>query len=95
MDEGMGQVRSIHINLFSYYVCNMYVSQLNQWIFQTISCAAFDCDLLVDDATVMKLIVDKKVRARYQHLITNSFVAVKKILNRKPGFCCNFMFYYV
>lgn len=43
---------------------------------QSIACAAHDCDILVDDVTVMRLVTDTKVRARYQHLITNSFVEV-------------------
>ncbi|KTF92456.1 hypothetical protein cypCar_00027872 [Cyprinus carpio] len=41
---------------------------------QTISCPAHNCDILVDDNTVMRLITDSKVKLKYQHLITNSFV---------------------
>ncbi|KAJ7418908.1 E3 ubiquitin-protein ligase ARIH1 [Pitangus sulphuratus] len=41
---------------------------------QTISCPAHGCDILVDDNTVMRLITDSKVKLKYQHLITNSFV---------------------
>ncbi|KAI2653524.1 E3 ubiquitin-protein ligase arih1 [Labeo rohita] len=41
---------------------------------QTISCPAHSCDILVDDNTVMRLITDSKVKLKYQHLITNSFV---------------------
>uniref|UniRef100_A0A8K9X5X6 RBR-type E3 ubiquitin transferase n=1 Tax=Oncorhynchus mykiss TaxID=8022 RepID=A0A8K9X5X6_ONCMY len=43
---------------------------------QTISCPAHSCDILVDDNTVMRLITDSKVKLKYQHLITNSFVEV-------------------
>lgn len=43
---------------------------------QTISCAAHGCDILVDDATVMNLVKDSKVRLKYQQIITNSFVQV-------------------
>lgn len=43
---------------------------------QTISCAAHGCDILVDDATVMRLVKDSKVRLKYQQIITNSFVQV-------------------
>lgn len=43
---------------------------------QTISCAAHGCDILVDDATVMQLVKDSKVRLKYQQIITNSFVQV-------------------
>lgn len=45
---------------------------------QTISCAAHGCDILVDDATVMRLVKDSKVRLKYQQIITNSFVQVSK-----------------
>lgn len=41
-----------------------------------ISCAAHGCDILVDDQTVMSLLADHKVKTKYQHLITNSFVEV-------------------
>ena len=43
---------------------------------QTITCAAHGCSILVDDQTVMKLVKDAKVRLKYQHLITKSFVEV-------------------
>ena len=43
---------------------------------QKISCAAHGCDILVDDQTVITLITEPKVKLRYQHLITNSFVEV-------------------
>jgi ariadne-1 len=43
---------------------------------ESISCAAHNCEILVDDATVMRLISDARVRTKYQHLITNSFVEV-------------------
>ncbi|KAH9628321.1 hypothetical protein HF086_018253 [Spodoptera exigua] len=41
---------------------------------QTIACAAHACDILVDDATVMRLVRDPRVKLKYQHIITNSFV---------------------
>lgn len=44
---------------------------------QSISCAAHGCDIIVDDVTVMKLVSDSRVRLKYQHLITNSFVEVR------------------
>ncbi len=42
----------------------------------TIACAAHGCDVLIDDATVSRLLPEPKVRQKYQHLITNSFVEV-------------------
>ncbi|XP_053214930.1 E3 ubiquitin-protein ligase arih1l-like isoform X1 [Panonychus citri] len=49
-----------------------------------ISCAAHACDILVDDQTVMNLITDNKVKLRYQHLITNSFVECNRLLRWCP-----------
>jgi ariadne-1 len=43
---------------------------------QTIACAAHNCPILVDDKTVTELVTDPKVKLKYQHLITNSFVQV-------------------
>lgn len=51
---------------------------VNEGMGQTISCAAYGCDILVDDATVMSLVTDKKVKLKYQQLITNSFVEVSQ-----------------
>ena len=53
---------------------------MSEGIGQTIACAAHGCDLLIDDATVMRLLPDPKVRLKYQHLITNSFVEVSSHL---------------
>ncbi|XP_072038521.1 E3 ubiquitin-protein ligase arih1-like isoform X1 [Amphiura filiformis] len=47
---------------------------------QTIACAAHNCDILVDDSTVMKLVKDAKVKLKYQHLITNSFVECNRLM---------------
>jgi len=51
---------------------------------QTIACAAHGCDILVDDATVMKLVTEPKVKLKYQHLITNSFVECNRLLRWCP-----------
>ncbi|XP_054707104.1 E3 ubiquitin-protein ligase arih1-like [Uloborus diversus] len=56
---------------------------------QTIPCSAVDCDILVDDQTVMNLIVDPKVRLKYQHLITNSFISCNPLLQHCPSPDCN------
>lgn len=52
---------------------------MEEGVGQTIACAAHGCDILVDDVTVMRLVKDSKVRLKYQHLITNSFVEVHHI----------------
>jgi len=49
-----------------------------------ISCAASDCHILVDDQTVMTLVTDTKVKLKYQHLITNSFVECNRLLRWCP-----------
>lgn len=55
---------------------------------QTISCAAYGCDILVDDVTVMNLVKDPKVKLKYQHLITNSFVECNRMLRWCPAPDC-------
>ena len=48
---------------------------------QSIECPEFNCNILVDDQTVMRLVKDSRTKLKYQHLITNSFVQVSfKIL---------------
>uniref|UniRef100_A0A8C1XR37 RBR-type E3 ubiquitin transferase n=1 Tax=Cyprinus carpio TaxID=7962 RepID=A0A8C1XR37_CYPCA len=56
---------------------------------QTISCPAHSCDILVDDNTVMRLITDSKVKLKYQHLITNSFVECNRLLRWCPAPDCH------
>uniref|UniRef100_A0A8D8YH36 RBR-type E3 ubiquitin transferase n=1 Tax=Cacopsylla melanoneura TaxID=428564 RepID=A0A8D8YH36_9HEMI len=56
---------------------------------QTIACAAHGCNILVDDATVMRLVRDPKVKLKYQHLITNSFVECNRLLRWCPSPDCN------
>lgn len=50
---------------------------MDEGLGQSIECAAHKCDILVDDDTVMKLVSDARVKQKYQHLITNSFVEVR------------------
>ncbi|XP_064102136.1 E3 ubiquitin-protein ligase arih1-like [Macrobrachium nipponense] len=57
---------------------------------QTISCAAHACSILVDDQTVMRLITDPKVKLKYQHLITKSFVECNRLLRWCPYPDCNY-----
>jgi len=46
------------------------------------------CNIIVDDATVMKLTQDR-VKLKYQHLITNSFVQCNRLLRWCPSPDCN------
>ncbi|KAK6631581.1 carbonyl reductase (NADPH-dependent) ari1 [Polyplax serrata] len=62
---------------------------MEEGVGQTIACAAHGCDILVDDATVMRLVRDSKVKLKYQHLITNSFVECNRLLRWCPSPDCN------
>uniref|UniRef100_A0A1B6IAE4 RBR-type E3 ubiquitin transferase n=1 Tax=Homalodisca liturata TaxID=320908 RepID=A0A1B6IAE4_9HEMI len=62
---------------------------MEEGVGQTIACAAHACDILVDDATVMRLVRDSKVKLKYQHLITNSFVECNRLLRWCPSPDCN------
>uniref|UniRef100_A0A182T3D0 RBR-type E3 ubiquitin transferase n=1 Tax=Anopheles maculatus TaxID=74869 RepID=A0A182T3D0_9DIPT len=57
---------------------------------QSIACAAHGCDILVDDVTVMRLVQDSRVRLKYQHLITNSFVECNRLLRWCPSADCTY-----
>lgn len=62
---------------------------MEEGVGQTISCAAHGCDILVDDASVMRLVRDPRVKLKYQHLITNSFVECNRLLRWCPQPDCN------
>lgn len=55
---------------------------------QSIACAAHQCDILVDDVTVMNLITEPRVKLKYQVLITNSFVECNRLLRWCPSADC-------
>ncbi|XP_062554834.1 E3 ubiquitin-protein ligase ariadne-1 [Armigeres subalbatus] len=57
---------------------------------QSIACAAHGCDILVDDVTVMRLVQDPRVKLKYQHLITNSFVECNRLLRWCTSADCNY-----
>lgn len=57
---------------------------------QSIACAAHACDILVDDVTVMRLLTDHRVKLKYQHLITNSFVECNRLLRWCPSADCTY-----
>ena len=46
-----------------------------------ISCAAYDCDNLLYDEMIRKLITDQRVLEKYCQLITNSFIECNRLLN--------------
>ena len=52
---------------------------------QTIRCPASQCNTLVDDEIVTKLISDPKIKLKYQHLISDDFVQVRNKLQSKAA----------
>lgn len=55
---------------------------------QTISCPSYGCDIIVNDEIVMKLIESPKVRMKYLHLISNTFVECNSLLRWCPAPDC-------
>ena len=53
---------------------------------QSIFCPEFDCQTLVDDETVIRLVKDSRTKSKYQQLITNSFVQVSLKNKRESDF---------
>ncbi|CAF1542639.1 unnamed protein product [Adineta ricciae] len=72
------------INCWQYYLTTKI---RDEGIGQTIPCPA-QCDILVDDKTVLQLIRTPEVRQKYQHLITNSFVECNRNMRWCPGTNC-------
>lgn len=69
--------------------CYLTTKIMEEGMGHRISCAAHACEILVDDQTVMSLVTDSKVKAKYQHLITNSFVECNRLLRWCPKPECN------
>lgn len=61
---------------------------MDQGMSQTISCPAYGCEICVTDEMVMSLITDKKVRRKYLHLISNTFVECNSLLRWCPAPNC-------
>jgi len=55
---------------------------------QMIECPG-SCKIVVNDQTVMALITDPRVKLKYQHLITNSFVQCNRLLRWCPSPDCS------
>lgn len=49
-----------------------------------ITCPTFNCNTLIDDRTVLDLVSDRRVKLRYQQLITNSYVECNKQMRWCP-----------
>lgn len=68
----------------------LYNKIMDESMGETIECAAPNCNVLVDDVTVMRLIKDPKVKLKYQQLIINSFVQRNRLFRWCPSPGCNY-----
>lgn len=77
---------------FCYQCWNEYLTTkiMEEGVGQTIACAAHNCPILVDDQTAMRLVKDPRVKLKYQHLITNSFVECNRLLRWCPSPDCSY-----
>ncbi|VDO97102.1 unnamed protein product [Soboliphyme baturini] len=79
-----------HRFCMSCWITYLTTKIMDEGMGQTISCAAYKCDILVDDSIIMKVLKERKVKMRYQHLITNNFVECNRLLRWCPApDCCN------
>jgi ariadne-1 len=63
------------------YLTNKIISD---GVCNAITCAENGCDIIVDDQTITDIVKEPKVRAKYQYLITNSFVVTNRFLRWCP-----------
>lgn len=63
---------------------------MEEGVGQSIACPAHNCPILVDDQTAMEFIRDPRVKLKYQHLITNSFVKCNRLLRWCPSPDCSY-----
>jgi len=63
---------------------------MEEGVGQTIGCPAHNCPILVDDDTAMGLVRDPRVKLKFQHLITNSFVKCNRLLRWCPSPDCSY-----
>ena len=60
-------------NCWREYITTKIVDEANS---QSVTCAGHDCQVVVEDTEVMRLLQDSKVKVIYQHRISQSFVEV-------------------
>ncbi|KFD57249.1 hypothetical protein M513_01760 [Trichuris suis] len=58
---------------------------------QNISCAAYKCNLLMDDEMVLEILQDHQVKRRYQYLTLKTFVESSRIFRWCPAPSCAFV----
>ena len=52
---------------------------------QSIQCQDTNCNILVDEDIVLKIISDEKIRLKYNRLMTNAYVECNKQIKWCPG----------
>ncbi|KAI5651602.1 IBR domain, a half RING-finger domain-containing protein [Phthorimaea operculella] len=62
---------------------------MDEGLADTITCVEYTCDILVDFETVMRLVQEPRVKIKYQHFITNSFVECNRLLRWCPSPDCS------
>ncbi len=72
----------------SCWVAYLTTKIMEEGVGPSISCADHQCDILVDDETVLELITDKAVIRRYKQLITNNFVECNRLVRWCPKPAC-------
>lgn len=87
-DKGMNGLECGHRFCRECWGAYLKTKIMDEGMGTSISCAAHNCNILVDDVTVMSLVDDPRVRAKYQHLITNSFVACNRLIRWCPAPDC-------
>lgn len=77
-------------HLFCLECWNQYLttSVMEEGKAETIYCPAANCAVVVDENTVLRIIKDVSVRAKYRYLITNSFVQANRTLKWCPSPGC-------
>lgn len=61
---------------------------MDEGMSQTISCPAYGCEILVTDEMVTSLVTNRKIRQKYLHLISNTFVECNSLLRWCPAASC-------
>ncbi|KRY35967.1 protein ariadne-1 [Trichinella spiralis] len=64
---------------------------MDEGVSQGIKCAGFPCNVLVDDSTIMKLVREERVRARYNYLIVKTFIECSRTFRWCPAPNCEYV----
>lgn len=81
-------------NCHHLFCAECWTQYLNVKIFEDdsggmLSCAAYNCNALLDDTMVLKLITESKIRTKFEYAITNTFVQCDSWLCWCPAIDCH------